>query len=144
MTAKSRRLFIVCAAAAILGLAVWLASAALRDNIVFFFTPSELTEAQRDAKRLRIGGLVADGSVRIDGTLAHFAITDETAELAIRYDGALPDLFREGQGVVVEGRFEKAVFVADIVLAKHDENYIPREIAESLKEQGVWQGDTAQ
>ena len=89
-----------------------------------------------------------DNSVSIDGTLSLFAITYETATIQVRYDGALPDLFREGQGVVAEGRFEQTaknsdsqpLFVADTVLAKHDENYMPREVAESLKEQGVWQG----
>ena len=148
MTAKTRRLGFVMAGGLLLAAAVWLVSSALRDNIVFFFTPSELTTQHYDAKRLRIGGLVADNSVSIDGTLSLFAITDETATIQVRYDGALPDLFREGQGVVAEGRFEQTaknsdgqpVFVADTVLAKHDENYMPREVAESLKEQGVWQG----
>ena len=148
MTAKTRRLGFVMAGGLLLAAAVWLVSSALRDNIVFFFTPSELTTQHYDAKRLRVGGLVADNSVSIDGTLSLFAITDETATIQVRYDGALPDLFREGQGVVAEGRFEltaknsdsQPVFVADTVLAKHDENYMPREVAESLKEQGVWQG----
>ena len=148
MTAKTRRLGFVMAGGLLLAAAVWLVSSALRDNIVIFFTPSELTTQHYDAKRLRIGGLVADNSVSIDGTLSLFAITDETATIQVRYDGALPDLFREGQGVVAEGRFEQTaknsdsqpLFVADTVLAKHDENYMPREVAESLKEQGVWQG----
>ena len=147
MTAKSRRLGFVMAGGLLLAAAVWLVTSALKDNIVFFFTPSELTAQHYEAKRLRIGGLVAENSVEIDGTLSLFTITDETATILVRYDGALPDLFREGQGVVAEGRFARSadaqdryVFQADTVLAKHDENYMPREVAESLKEQGVWQG----
>ena len=141
MTAKSQRLIFVAAGALALGIAAWLVSTALRDNIVFFFTPSELTQQHYDAKRLRIGGLVANGSVTIDGTASTFTITDQTAEISVHYEGALPDLFREGQGVVAEGRFDEKQFLADTVLAKHDETYMPREIADKLKEQGVWKGD---
>lgn len=140
MTAKTRRLWFVLAGAALLGLAAYLVSSALRENIVFFFTPSELNASHYQAERLRIGGLVAEASVKIDGTISQFDITDETQQITVRYDGALPDLFREGQGIIAEGRFVKSVFEADTVLAKHDENYMPREVAESLKEQGVWQG----
>lgn len=96
-----------------------------------------------EAKRLRVGGLVADDSVAIAGTVTRFTITDETATLVVSYEGALPDLFREGQGIVAEGRMSDNVLIADTVLAKHDENYIPREIKESLEEQGVWKGDAA-
>lgn len=138
---KQRRLIIIATAALFLGLALWLVTSALRDNIVLFFTPSELTAEHKTAKRLRIGGLVADDSVQIDGLMAAFSITDQTKIVAVRYEGALPDLFREGQGIIAEGKFNQDVFIADTVLAKHDENYMPREIAESLKEQGVWQGD---
>ena len=142
MTAKSQRLSLIFAGALLLGLAAWLVSTALRDNIVFFFTPSELTEQHYEAKRLRIGGLVGGESLVIDGLVSNFTIEDDTAEITVRYEGALPDLFREGQGVVAEGRFEKQGFIADTVLAKHDETYMPREIADKLKEKGVWQGET--
>ena len=142
MTAKSQRLLLVFASAIVLGLAAWLVSTALRDNIVFFFTPSEVSTQHYEAKRLRIGGLVESESLIIDGLTANFIITDETANISVQYKGALPDLFREGQGVVAEGRFENKRFIADIVLAKHDETYMPREIADKLKEQGVWQGGT--
>ena len=140
MTAKSQRLIYVAVGAVILGIAAWLVSTALRDNIVVFFTPSEVSAQHYEAKRLRIGGLVAPNSVDIDGLIANFIITDDTAQIAVSYNGALPDLFREGQGIVAEGRFDQKQFIADTVLAKHDETYMPREIADKLKEQGVWQG----
>ncbi len=139
-SSKQRRLIIILSAGVLLGLAVWLVTSALRDNIVLFFTPSELTLEHKQVKRLRIGGLIAENSVQIDGLNAKFSITDETAQIDVFYEGALPDLFREGQGIIAEGQFQQEIFVADTVLAKHDENYMPREIAESLKEQGVWQG----
>lgn len=140
MTPKSQRLMMVGIGAILLALAAWLVSTALRDNIVFFFTPSELTQQHYQAKRLRIGGLVGDDSLTIDGIVAKFIITDTTAEIAVQYEGALPDLFREGQGIVAEGQFKGHVFIADTVFAKHDETYMPRELADKLKEQGVWQG----
>lgn len=143
MTPKVKRLWLVVIAGALLGGAALLASFALRDNIVFFVTPSQMTPSHIEAKRLRVGGLVADDSVSIAGTVTRFTITDETASLVVKYDGALPDLFREGQGIVAEGRISDNVLIADTVLAKHDENYIPREIKESLEEQGVWKGDAA-
>ena len=138
---RRQRLAIIALSGAVLVLALWLVASALRDNIVLFFTPSELTETHRDAKRIRIGGLVEAGSIEITGTKARFVITDEIDSVAVTYDGALPDLFRENQGVITEGSFREQLFVADTVLAKHDENYMPREIADSLKEQGVWQGE---
>ena len=140
MNAKSQRLMFVAAGAVLLAIAAWLVSTALRDNIVFFFTPSEIDTQHYEAKRLRVGGLVAAESLNIDGLVANFIIKDDTAEIEVHYEGALPDLFREGQGVVAEGRFDKKRFIADTVLAKHDETYMPREIADKLKEQGVWQG----
>jgi len=143
MTPKVKRLWLVIIAGAMLGGAAMLASFALRDNIVFFVTPSQMTPSHMEAKRLRVGGLVADDSVSIAGTVTRFTITDETASLVVNYDGALPDLFREGQGIVAEGRMSNTILIADTVLAKHDENYIPREIKESLEEQGVWKGDAA-
>lgn len=143
MTPKAKRLWLVIIAGAMLGGAAMLASFALRDNIVFFVTPSQMTPSHMEAKRLRVGGLVAEDSVSIAGTVTRFTITDETASLVVNYDGALPDLFREGQGIVAEGRMSNTILIADTVLAKHDENYIPREIKESLEEQGVWKGDAA-
>ena len=112
---------------------------ALRENIVFFYTPSEIP-ADVDGRAIRLGGLVKTGSVEIDGLNSRFVVTDGEAEIAVSFDGALPSLFREGQGVVAEGRINGGSLAASNVLAKHDETYMPREVADSLREKGVWQG----
>ena len=141
MTAKSKRLFVIAAIASLLGIAAMLVLGALRDNIVFFYTPSEINQSDRQSGRqLRLGGLVKDGSVKIDGMQSVFVVTDGSASITVRYNNALPSLFREGQGVVAEGRVENGIFMAQNVLAKHDENYMPAKVADKLKEQGVWQG----
>ncbi len=141
MNAKSKRLFVIAAIASLLGIAATLVLGALRDNIVFFYTPSEINQSDRQSGRqLRLGGLVKDGTVRIDGMQSVFVVTDGSANITVRYNNALPSLFREGQGVVAEGRVENGIFIAQNVLAKHDENYMPAEVADKLKEQGVWQG----
>ena len=140
MTKKSKRLAVFAVIAALLSGGVFLVLSALQDNIVLFFTPSELTPEKMTARQLRIGGLVEEGSVQIDGLEARFSITDSAAVVSVFYNGALPDLFREGQGIIAQGRFEDNIFRAENVLAKHDETYMPREVAESLKEQGVWKG----
>ena len=140
MTAKSKRLVIIACIAALLGIAVMLVLGALRDNIVFFYTPSEISQSKlQSGQQLRLGGLVKDGSVEIEGMKSVFIVTDGTVDITVKYDNALPSLFREGQGVVTEGQIEDGVFIAQNVLAKHDENYMPAEVAEKLKEQGVWQ-----
>jgi len=140
MTAKSKRLVIIACIAALLGIAVMLVLGALRDNIVFFYTPSEISQSKlTSGQSLRLGGLVKDGSVEIEGMQSVFIVTDGTVDITVKYDNALPSLFREGQGVVTEGQIENGVFIAQNVLAKHDENYMPAEVAEKLKEQGVWQ-----
>ena len=140
MTAKSKRLVIIACIAALLGIAVMLVLGALRDNIVFFYTPSEISQSKlKSGQQLRLGGLVKDGSVEIQGIQSVFIVTDGTVEITVKYDNALPSLFREGQGVVTEGQIKNGVFIAQNVLAKHDENYMPAEVAEKLKEQGVWQ-----
>jgi cytochrome c-type biogenesis protein CcmE len=116
----------------------------MRDSIVFFYSPSEVAEmAITPGQRFRLGGLVENGSVvRGEGTKIRFAITDQAKTLPVTFTGVLPDLFREGQGVVAEGVLEPdGVFHADNVLAKHDENYMPPEVAKKLKAQGVWRGD---
>ena len=140
MTAKSKRLVIIACIAALLGIAVMLVLGALRDNIVFFYTPSEISQSKlQSGQQLRLGGLVREGSVEIEGMQSVFIVTDGTVDITVKYDNALPSLFREGQGVVTEGQIENGVFIAQNVLAKHDENYMPAEVAEKLKEQGVWQ-----
>jgi cytochrome c-type biogenesis protein CcmE len=144
MTRKGKRLVLIGGALAALGLAVGLVLFALRDNIVFFYTPSELAQKQlAPGVRLRIGGLVKEGAVtRGEGRSVAFVVTDRTRDLDVTYTGLLPDLFREGQGVVVDGTLAAdGVFRADSVLAKHDERYMPREVADALKKQGVWKGD---
>lgn len=118
---------------------------AFEDNIVFFYSPSDLhAEEVPDGRNLRIGGLVAEGSVeRIeDGATTLFAVTDGVHDVPVRYRGLLPDLFREGQGVVAQGRINaEGVFVADEVLARHDENYMPSEVADALERAGYWRGE---
>ncbi len=143
MTRKGKRLTLIAGAMAVLGVAAGLMLFALRDNIVFFYTPSELAKKQVAAgARLRIGGLVKEGSVVKNGQDVNFTITDKTSDLAVSYTGLLPDLFREGQGVVVDGVLRQGGgFRADNVLAKHDERYMPRDVADALKKQGVWQGE---
>ncbi len=144
MTRKGKRLTLIIGALAVLGLAAGLMLFALRDNIVFFYTPSELAKKQiAPGARLRIGGLVKEGSVvKSDGRAVKFTVTDKTRDLAVAYTGLLPDLFKEGQGVVVDGVLQPdGNFRADSVLAKHDERYMPRDVADALKKQGVWQGE---
>ena len=144
MTRKQRRGVLIGTCLAVLGLAVGLVLFALRDSIVFFYTPSEVAEKHLETgQRFRLGGLVEDGSVkRGEGTTVSFVITDKRSTLPVTYTGVLPDLFREGQGVVAEGMLTAGgVFHADSVLAKHDENHMPPEVAKKLKEQGVWRGD---
>ncbi len=141
MTRKQKRLSIILGGLAVLGVAVFLVALALRDQIVFFYTPSEIAEKNvQPGVRLRLGGLVEKGSVvKNDGATVTFKVTDTIKTLNVTYKGQLPDLFREGQGVVAEGVMEASGdFKADTVLAKHDENYMPKEVADKLKEQGVW------
>jgi cytochrome c-type biogenesis protein CcmE len=140
---KSQRLAVFAVLAVLLSGGGFLVLSALQDNIILFFTPSELTAEKMKARHLRIGGLVEDGSINIDGLQVRFSITDSLDVVNVTYIGALPDLFREGQGIIVQGRFEGDIFRAENVLAKHDETYMPREVAESLKEQGFWQGESS-
>ncbi len=142
MTRKKRRLALIGAAGAVLAVSAALVLAALRDQIVFFYSPAEIAEKALPAgTRMRLGGLVAEGSVEreADGSV-RFAVTDTVGTIGVVYRGILPDLFREGQGIVAEGVLTgTGGFAADNVLAKHDENYMPREVADTLKERGVWQ-----
>lgn len=131
---------------AVLGVAVGLVLYAMRDSIVFFYSPSEVAEMRlAPGTRFRLGGLVETGSVvRGEGTTIRFVITDRAKTLPVTFTGVLPDLFREGQGVVAEGVLgADGVFQADNVLAKHDENYMPPEVAAKLKEKGLWRDDDA-
>jgi len=145
MKPKHKRLTFVVIAVGLLGAAVALVLVAFEENIVFFFSPTEVLERKPPPEqRVRIGGLVEEGSVeRPGGAQVTFRVTDLANTVPVVYVGLLPDLFREGQGVVVEGYVENGVLRAQEVLAKHDENYMPPEVAEALKKSGQWR-DTRQ
>ena len=147
MTRKQRRLILIGASLGVLAVAVALVLSAMRDSIVFFNSPTDLAEKHvASGARMRIGGLVKPGSLeRGDNLQVRFAVTDGKADVTVRYQGIVPDLFREGQGVVAEGKLEPGgVFVADTVLAKHDERYMPREVVDALKKSGRWNGPSTQ
>lgn len=140
MTRKQRRAALIGTGVAVLSLAAILILFAFKDAIVFFHTPSDVAEHKvAHGQRFRLGGLVAAGSVkRGEGAKVQFVVTDTLQSVPVSYEGILPDLFREGQGVVSEGKLGgDGVFVADTVLAKHDENYMPPEVASALKAKGV-------
>lgn len=140
MTRKSRRLSIIAVCGLLLAAATGLVLSALEEGITFFSTPSDIVAGGVDAsQRLRVGGLVAAGSVdRGEGGAITFAVTDQVNSVPVAYTGLLPDLFREGQGVVAEGRLVGNVFEADTILARHDETYVPKEVADALKASGQW------
>lgn len=142
MRRRDQRLMLVSAAAAVLVLAVTLTIFGLQNSLVYYVAPSQLAEKAQAGRIIRMGGLVVDGTVRTDQEGVHFFhVTDGRTEVEVRYDGVLPDLFREGQGVVIEGQWTPGqAFVAERVLAKHDERYMPREVAEALKQSGEWKG----
>ncbi|MCR5858932.1 cytochrome c maturation protein CcmE [Mesorhizobium sp. J428] len=142
MTRKQKRLAVIAGALVFLGSATGLTFYALGQRTSYFYMPADLAEKPVEpGQRIRLGGLVEKGSIqRGQGTEVEFAVTDQIKVVKVVYNGLLPDLFREEQGVVTEGTFDaRGVFVADSVLAKHDENYMPKEVADSLKEKGVWQ-----
>ena len=146
MNAKYRRLFITIIIVITLGLATKLILMALEDNIVYFYTPNDLIEKFGNNKniknKIRIGGLVLESSIKKEGEKTIFMITDRKKEVKVEFKGPLPDLFREGQGIVAEGMFQNNNFIASEVLAKHDENYMPPEVADALKKNNVWKGDS--
>lgn len=141
---KRQRMYIIGAALLAVAGAAALALTAFEDSVVFFFSPSEIVEKSPidPDQRLRIGGLVEEGTVTKlqDGKTIAFVVTDMAQSVTVAYSGILPDLFREGQGIVAEGHMNaNGTFVASEVLAKHDENYMPPEVAESLKKSGYWE-----
>jgi cytochrome c-type biogenesis protein CcmE len=147
MTRKQKRMAVIATGMGILAVAVGLVLFALEDTIVFFYGPSDVAaKTIGPGQRFRLGGLVAEGSVvRGEGKTVRFVVTDMKTTLPVTYTGILPDLFREGQGVVAEGRLDATgTFEADSVLAKHDENYMPPEVAKVLKEQGEWKPSKTQ
>ena len=141
MTRKRRRMVMLGAGMLALVSAAALVLTAFEDNLVFFYSPTDILEGKAPQGRaLRLGGLVEEGSVqRGSGLEVQFRVTDLAEAVPVAYKGILPDLFREGQGVVVQGRLNRSgLFQADEVLAKHDENYMPPEVAEALKKSGQW------
>jgi len=144
MTRKQRRLTLIGAGLGVLGLAAALVLFALKDSIVFFNSPTDVVEKHvAPGSRIRLGGLVKEGTLkRGDNLQVSFEVTDGNKSVPVSYTGILPDLFREGQGVVTEGALNTAgTFKADSVLAKHDETYMPKEVADALKKQGHWKAD---
>jgi cytochrome c-type biogenesis protein CcmE len=143
MKRKHKRLTFVGVALVLLAGAAALVLSAFEENIVFFMSPTDIAANKvSENQRFRLGGLVEEGSVdRSGGETVTFKVTDITNIVAVSYTGILPDLFREAQGVVAEGRLKNGVFVADEVLAKHDETYMPPEVADALKKSGQWHGD---
>jgi cytochrome c-type biogenesis protein CcmE len=144
MTRKQRRLVLIGGSLGVLALAAGLVLTALKDSIVFFNSPSDVVEKHLQAgSRIRLGGLVKPGSLQRGDQLAvRFEVTDGNAAMRVNYQGILPDLFREGQGVIAEGTLEPGgMLKADSILAKHDEKYMPKEVADALKKQGHWQED---
>ncbi len=142
MKRKHKRLTFVVIAMVLLASAAGLALVAFEDNIVFFYSPTDvLTKNLSPDRRVRLGGLVEEGSVEktAGSTVILFRVTDLQNTIPVSYEGLLPDLFREGQGVITEGVMVGGVFQASEVLAKHDENYMPPEVAEILKESGQWE-----
>ena len=144
MTRKQKRLTVIGSGVSFIVAAVLLVMFAFRESVAYFYMPEDLVTMSLAANtRIRLGGLIDEGSVvRGAGSTVQFAVTDGSGQrVKVKYTGILPDLFREGQGVVTEGKFEAAnrEFIADTVLAKHDENYLPKDVAERLKSQGLWQ-----
>ena len=141
MTRKQRRLILIGASLGVLGIAVGLVLSAMSNSIVFFQSPTDVaTEHLAPGTRIRIGGLVKPGSIERGADLRiSFKVTDGKNDVPVHYQGIVPDLFREGQGVVAEGKLEPGgTFVADTVLAKHDERYMPKEVVDALKKSGRW------
>jgi cytochrome c-type biogenesis protein CcmE len=139
MTRKRRRLYVLLAGMACLGVAAALVLSAFSDSLVYFYSPSDVIAKQIGPdRRIRLGGLVEPGSVARQGATVDFRVTDGQHAIAVHYQGTLPDLFGEGQGVVAEGRLQHGRFEASTVLAKHDEKYMPPEVVDALKRAGQW------
>jgi cytochrome c-type biogenesis protein CcmE len=135
MKPRHRRAALIVAGVAVLGVATALVLSAFRQNLVFFYTPTDVVANKVPAdQKFRVGGLVEAGSVKRDGVRVTFRVTDTAQTITVAYDGILPDLFREGKGVVAEGRIESGVFRASQVLAKHNENYMPPDAAHALEQ----------
>ena len=144
MKPRNKRLAIASGVVAVVGVAAALVLNAFQSNLVFFYSPSQIAAKEAPSGRtFRLGGLVEAGSVKRDGVIVSFAVTDTAKSVLVRYTGILPDLFKEGKGVVAQGQLREGVFEAREVLAKHDENYMPPEAAEALKRAGEMNGKVA-
>ena len=146
MTRKQRRLILIGSSLGVLAIAAALVLSAMSDSIVFFNSPTDIAEKHiAPGTRIRVGGLVKPGSVQRGENLnIRFEVTDGKHDVTVRYQGIVPDLFREGQGVVTEGKLEAGGIAADMVLAKHDERYMPREVSDALKKAGRWEETAGQ
>ena len=145
MKPKSQRLIILFFFLTLLGLSTFLVLKSLEDNIVYFYSPTDINKKifSNDidlSKRIRIGGLVKENSILKEGKKISFKIHDGIDEILVIYNGILPDLFREEQGIVALGKIENKNFSAIEILAKHDENYMPKEVSDMLKKNGKWKG----
>jgi|TARA_B110000263_G_scaffold122890_1_gene106829 cytochrome c-type biogenesis protein CcmE len=140
MKRKNKRLLLVLVSLAVLGVGTTILLSAIEDNLVFFYTPSEIEEKNIKYDQIfRIGGLVVDGTVKHNNNFSSFSVTDLRKTISVTFKGVLPDLFREGQGVIAEGSLRPdGTFTANQVLAKHDETYMPKEVADKLKSSGLW------
>ncbi|MEO0329216.1 MAG: cytochrome c maturation protein CcmE [Pseudomonadota bacterium] len=144
MTRKQKRFTSIAVIGSVIALAVFLAATALRDEIVFFYDPTDIIEHGKavPGQTFRVGGLVKEGSVSKQDAIVSFIVSDGAHNIKISFDGLLPDLFREGQGIIAEGTLNAdQTFTADTVLAKHDENYVPKELEDILREKEVWKGE---
>ena len=138
MKPKYKRLQYILVSLVLGSIGLWLIIKNFNENIVFFYTPTEIAQKNINNQVIRVGGLVVKDSIIKNGITTQFTITDNENNLIIKFDGALPNLFREGQGIVAKGKKTDNFFIANELLAKHDENYMPKEVAESLKKSGVW------
>ena len=144
MTPKAQRSIAIFSIILVFTITTFLVLNALKDSIVFFYSPTETLEKfkyKENQNKIRIGGLVVKNSLYQNNSIVKFEVTDQKNKLNVTYDGILPDLFREGQGVVIEGYFKKGLLQATEILAKHDENYMPKEVADILKKEGNWKGN---
>ena len=138
MTPRRKRMAIALGVVAVVGAATALVLNAFQSNLVFFYTPTQVAAKEAPSGRtFRLGGLVVEGSVKRDGVKVNFEVTDTAKTVPVQFSGILPDLFKEGKGVVAQGQLENGVFQAKEVLAKHDENYMPPEAAEALKNAAI-------
>tara|TARA_B100001540_G_scaffold259113_1_gene237363 strand:- start:156 stop:590 length:435 start_codon:yes stop_codon:yes gene_type:complete len=144
MTPKAQRSIAIFSIILVFTITTFLVLNALKDSIVFFYSPTETLEKfkyKENQNKIRIGGLVVKNSLYQNNSIVKFEVTDQKNKINVTYDGILPDLFREGQGVVIEGYFKKGLLEATEILAKHDENYMPKEVADILKKEGNWKGN---